>query len=222
MHAPKGARKKCQVAKKTTTTTTTKKKTAELKLKEITILIVMSDRPNPELPPASQTGDDRREIEIEAIQETGADDDTSVVAYGQPDRESLHLLQSLSPRNSLRHNRNLRRIGEGEPVLNDHAVQDVNVAIATLSSSQEDSAQSNSGDRESTTSSNEEPERKPVEATDAPTGGTSALVPSSSPPKSPQYLDILMKTYVMVDNPSPAFVDPADQHRMQPIEGISY
>ena len=187
----------------------------------------MSD--NPELPPASQTGDDHREIETEAIQETGADDDTSVVAYAQPDRESLRLLQSLSPRNSLvRHDRSLRRTGESEPVhTNDHAVQDVNMAIATLTSSQEDLAQSNSGDRQSTTSSNEEPEHKPVEATDAPSGGTSALVLSSSPPKSRQYLDNLaklLKTYVMVDIPSPAFVDPADQHRdveaMQPIEGI--
>ena len=94
----------------------------------------------------------------------------------------------------------------------------------------EDLAQSNSGDRESRMSSNEfeEPsERKPVEATDTPTGGTSALVPSSSPPKSSQYLNNmakLLKTYAVVDIPTPASVDPADQHRdfeaMQSIEGI--
>lgn len=193
----------------------------------------MSD--NPELPPASQTGDDHREIEIEAraislhVQETGADDDTSKAAYGQPDRESLRVLQSLSPRNSLvRHDLiGLRCTGEGPAHTNDHAVQDVNMAVATLSSSQEDLAQSNSGDRESTTSSSVEPERKPVEATDTPTGGTSALVPSSSPPKSPQYLDNmaeLLNTFVMVDIPTPASIDPADQHRdfdaMQSIEGI--
>jgi hypothetical protein len=186
-----------------------------------------------EIPPASQTGDDHREIATEAIQETGVDD-KSEVAYGLLDRESLHLLQSLSPDNSLRYDRNLRRTGaneaQGEPVhTNDHAAQDrdFNMAIATLS--QEDSAQSNPSDRESTTSSNEErsPEqlRKPVEATDTPTGGTSALVPSSSPPKSRQYLNDLrklLKTYVIVDIPSPAraLVDPADQHRDQPIEGI--
>ena len=196
--------------------------------KEIIILIVMTDKP--ELPPASQTGDDQTEIEIEATQETGVDS-KCVVAYGQPDRESLHLLLSLSPSNSLRYDRTLRSLGEGESgenVKTTNDAQDANMAITPLSSSQGDSKSqeqpkennadsSNCRDRESTAaSSDEEPLRKPVEATDTPTGGTSALVPSSSPPKSHQYLNDLaklLKTYDIVDNPSPALIDPADQHR---------
>lgn len=174
------------------------------------------------LPPASQTSDG---IEVEAAQETGVDS-KSVVAYGQPDHESIRLLLSLSPDNSLRH-RNLHSEGTpGENVqTNDHATHDVNLVVTPLSDdskSQEQPKENNANcSDEPTTCSDEEPLRKPVEATDTPTGGTSALVPSSSPPKSDRLkndMAKLLKTYDIVNIPTPPLVDPADQHRIRNVD----
>lgn len=190
----------------------------------------MSDKP--ELPPTSQAQvkdqsyDDRGETS-NATQETGVNS-KSELACDQLDRESLRLLRSLSPNNSLWHPP-LRSLGEGPASTQNQSIGDVgsgsvnahdeNVAITPLSSSQDSQEQPKEGSAncshcESAVSSDEESVHKPVEATDTPTGGTSALVPSSSPPKSNQYLKDLAKilnTYV--DIPSQGHVDPADQHR---------
>ena len=167
--------------------------------------------------------------ETTATQETRADD-TTELACSRPDRASLNLvLLSLSP-NSLD-----AAVGCPIPIQglqseegsgNNDAIQftndiDENITISPLSTSPDNSnpEQPETNDSARSSDSSDEELHKPVEATQLPTGGTSVLVPSSSPPRSRNYhTDIakLLKSYDNISLPNvndQAHFDPADQHR---------